>query len=97
MWLAGVCDVAELGIDPSEIWKKARAFLIPQRPIPPQLLQDADLAGPLFFSTLLGFALLFVRCALPATDTPRHTIALCAPDPLSSPVRVCMRVRLSCE
>jgi hypothetical protein len=50
----------ELGIDPAEIWKKAKAVSLPSRgAIPASLLADADLAGPLFFSTLLGFALLF--------------------------------------
>jgi hypothetical protein len=55
--------VAELEIDPRGILRKALAVAIPTRALTHELEEDGDLAGPFFFSGVLGFLLLLV-CVL---------------------------------
>jgi hypothetical protein len=50
----------ELGINFSHIKQKVRSTLDPRRPIPADIVDDADLAGPLLFCVALG-ALLVLR------------------------------------
>jgi len=48
----------ELGIRFDHIWSKTQAVIIPNRSISEHILDDADLAGPIFFCLLLGACLL---------------------------------------
>mmetsp|Transcript_23157 Transcript_23157/g.38101 ORF Transcript_23157/g.38101 Transcript_23157/m.38101 type:complete len:224 (-) Transcript_23157:164-835(-) len=48
----------ELGINPDHILKKTVTILNPFKPIERSLLEDADMAGPVFFALLLGFFML---------------------------------------
>jgi hypothetical protein len=52
----------ELGVNFSAIGTKTTAVLMLHRPISPEVLLDADLAGPLVFCVVLGLCLLLVRC-----------------------------------
>ena len=51
----------ELGINFDHIWTKTKSVLQPNKPISEHILDDTDLAGPLFFCFLFGIALLLVR------------------------------------
>ena len=51
----------ELGVNFSAIGTKTTAVLMLHRPISPEVLLDADLAGPLVFCVVLGLCLLLVR------------------------------------
>jgi len=48
----------ELGIHYDQIWAKTRAVMYPMRRMSDDLLNDADLAGPLIFCLMLGSLLL---------------------------------------
>lgn len=66
----------ELGINFDHIKSKTMAVLNPRKPIHSQLMQDTDLAGPLFFCLLLGFCLLLVRYRCHCSSPFLHTIVL---------------------
>jgi hypothetical protein len=51
----------ELGVNFAAIGTKTTAVLMLHRPISPEVLLDADLAGPLVFCVVLGLCLLLVR------------------------------------
>ena len=63
----------ELGVNFSAIGTKTTAVLMLHRPISPEVLLDADLAGPLVFCVVLGLCLLLVRAQLctPLPPAPR--------------------------
>mmetsp|Transcript_2445 Transcript_2445/g.3395 ORF Transcript_2445/g.3395 Transcript_2445/m.3395 type:complete len:313 (+) Transcript_2445:18-956(+) len=48
----------ELGVNFEHIWKKTQAVMYPTKQIERNILEDTDLAGPLFFCLLLGSCLL---------------------------------------
>jgi len=48
----------ELGINFSHITQKTLAVLIPTKTLQQEIMEDTDMAGPLFFCLLLGFCLL---------------------------------------
>jgi len=48
----------ELGIRFDHIWNKTQAVMYPRKKLDEHILDDADLAGPLFFCLLLGSCLL---------------------------------------
>ena len=49
---------AELGINFDHIWTKTKLVLHPKRCVDSHIMDDTDLAGPLFFGLLLGFTLM---------------------------------------
>lgn len=49
----------ELGVNFDHIRQKTKAVLLPFKPISNDILNDADIAGPLVFCLALGFCLLF--------------------------------------
>jgi len=53
---------AELGINPSHILQKSLAVLNPLARVNANIMDDADLAGPIVFSFAFAFVLLLVRC-----------------------------------
>jgi hypothetical protein len=60
----------ELGVSFAHIYQKVVAVLMLHKPISPEALQDADLAGPLVFCVLLGFCMLLVRRCRPHAQSP---------------------------
>ena len=56
----------ELGINWNAILETTKEVVNPTRPVREEVLQSADLAGPLVFGLLLGVLLLFVRGHAPA-------------------------------
>ena len=53
-----VSNVAELGLNFEHIWNKTQSVLIPTKPITEHILDDTDLAGPLFYCFVFGMCLL---------------------------------------
>ena len=83
----------ELGVNFSAIGTKTTAVLMLHRPISPEVLLDADLAGPLVFCVVLGLCLLLVRVGRRARwrgEWGRETAAkpspLFCPAPLPAPL-----------
>lgn len=54
-------SLSELGINWNAILETTKEVVNPTRPVREEVLQSADLAGPLVFGLLLGVLLLFVR------------------------------------
>lgn len=61
----------ELGVNFSAIGTKTTAVLMLHRPISPEVLLDADLAGPLVFCVVLGLCLLLVRLGVGGNEGPQ--------------------------
>ena len=51
--------LVELGINFGHIWTKTSSVLVPTKKVNEHILDDTDLAGPMFFALVLGVCLLF--------------------------------------
>ena len=76
----------ELGVSFAHIYQKVVAVLMLHKPISPEALQDADLAGPLVFCVLLGFCMLLVRRCRPHAQSPPTFETRPHPAPHHAPV-----------
>ena len=61
----------ELGIRFDKIWSKTQAVINPTKKLSNNILDDADLAGPLFFCLLLG------SCLLLAGKVRHYNVSFC--------------------